>query len=269
MTFLDKLKSGAETAGHILCLGLDPVPERVAQAVGSGEVSAAEEFLESILQALLGNGLMPSALKPNLAYFEQYGPDGLALLQRLIERWSPHSLIICDAKRGDIGRSSLAYARTFFDYYKADAITVSPWMGKDSLQPFLDYGPAHGTYALLRTSNPGHQDLQAGLWEQFAGDFAQWGDAYLGAVVGATSVEDLRRALQLLGRRPLLIPGVGTQGGSAEEVMTVLGEAGEPWLHRVNVSSGVLYAQPNRDYLEGALEATERFSEQLSLTNHS
>lgn len=263
MTFLEKLKTGAERVGNILCLGLDPVPERVARAVGSPELGAAEDFLESILSALQDAGLLPSALKPNLAYFEQYGPEGLGLLTRLIERWSEHCLIICDAKRGDIGRSSLAYARTFFEYYKADALTVSPWMGKDSLEPFLDYGPQHGTYALLRTSNPGHGDIQAAVWERLAVDFKDWGGPHLGAVVGATSVADLGRALELLGSRPLLIPGVGTQGGSAKDVLACLRAAGDPWMHRVNVSSGILYAEPNGDYLSGAVRATEKFASQL------
>ncbi len=254
MSFLDRLETGARNSGNLLCLGLDPVPERI----GSTEVGAAEEFLQGLLEALQAQGLLPSTLKPNLAYFEQYGPPGLVLLDSLIERWSPHCLIICDAKRGDIGRSSQAYARTFFETYRADAITASPWMGRDSLAPFLEYGPDKGTYALLRTSNPGHSDLQAGLWEDLARQLSDWGGPHLGAVVGATSIADLRRALELVGVRPLLIPGVGTQGGSASEVMACLREQPRPGIHRVNVSSGILYA-------EDRLSACERFAGELGL----
>lgn len=254
MTFLEKLEAGARAGGNLLCLGLDPVPERI----GSPEVGAAEEFLQGLLEALQGEGLLPSTLKPNLAYFEQYGPSGLVLLQKLIEAWSPHCLIICDAKRGDIGRSSQAYARTFFETYKADAITASPWMGCDSLEPFLEYGPERGTYALLRTSNPGHSDLQAGLWESLASQLSEWGGDHLGAVVGATSIDDLTRALELVGVRPLLIPGVGTQGGSASEVMACLRDQPRPGIHRVNVSSGILYA-------DDAVRACEQFARDLSL----
>jgi orotidine-5'-phosphate decarboxylase len=265
MTFVERLQQGACQSGHILCLGLDPVPERVALAMGSDDVKAAEEYLENILAALQQNGLLPSTLKPNLAYFEQYGPPGLAMFERLLGRWSKECLIIADAKRGDIGRSSLAYARTFFEYYKVDAITASPWMGKDSLEPFLQYGPDRGTYALVRTSNPGHQDLQANLWEKLAGQLGSWGDQSLGAVVGATSISDLERALELMGPRPLLIPGVGTQGGSAADVMACLKAAGQLSLHRVNVSSGILYAQAGPGYVDGAVRATEGFARSLGL----
>lgn len=265
LSFIDRLKATANARGHILCLGLDPVPERVAQAVGSEDVKAAEEFLENILAGLSQAALLPSTLKPNLAYFEQYGPPGLAMFERVVGRWGQECLIIADAKRGDIGRSSTAYARTFFDYYKVDAITASPWMGQDSLQPFLDCGPKHGTYALVRTSNPGHKDLQSGLWETLATQLRSWGGQHLGAVVGATSISDLARALELMGPRPLLIPGVGTQGGSAQEVMTCLKTAGDAEIHRVNVSSGILYAEPGPNYVEGAVRATEKFALSLKL----
>lgn len=265
MTFVERLTASARACGNLLCLGLDPVPERVERAIGSAELGAVEEFLETILGGLAERGLLPGTLKPNLAYFEQYGPRGMELFQRLLERWSERCMIICDAKRGDIGRSSDAYARAFFDYYRADALTVSPWMGRDSLEPFLRYGPERGVYALLRTSNPGHSDLQAPVWEKLAGLLHDWAGDHLGAVVGATSTADLARALELLGPRPLLIPGVGTQGGSATEVLACLGQYGDPALHRVNVSSGILYAEEGPGYLAAALAATEKFSRQLAL----
>jgi len=264
LTYPERLQQSAKQSGNILCLGLDPVPERVAKAMGADDVKAAEEFLERILQALQEDGTLAGTLKPNLAYFEQYGPPGLAMLERLMERWSSKCLIICDAKRGDIGRSSLAYARTFFDYYKADAITASPWMGRDSLEPFLQYGPKQGTYVLLRTSNPGHSDLQASLWQTLAEQLHEWGDSSLGAVVGATSIADLARALELIGPRPLLIPGVGAQGGSGREVLACLKASGDPTLHRVNVSSGILYAEANSEFVDGARRAAESFVSQLS-----
>ncbi len=221
MSYLEKL---ART-DTLLCLGLDPVPEKVGPD--------PEGFLNQLLEKLEATGRWPGALKPNLAYFEQYGSKGLQMLERLLERWASKSLVILDAKRGDIGPSSKAYARALFDTWGADAVTVSPWMGWDSLEPFLDYCPKKGVYVLLRTSNPGAKDLQDHVWERLAQQMAEHKRPGMGAVVGATRPEDLQTALQL--EIPLLIPGVGTQGGDIPQNLASV--------HRVNVSSGILYAQ--------------------------
>ena len=192
-----------------------------------------EGFLNRILEGIEATGRWPGALKPNLAYFEQYGSRGLQMLERLLERWGPRSLVILDAKRGDIGPSSQAYARAVFDTWGADAVTVSPWMGWDSLEPFLEYCPQKGVYVLLRTSNPGAADLQDHVWPRLAQQMADRPRSGMGAVVGATRPEDLQTALGL--NIPLLIPGVGTQGGGIPPNLAPM--------HRVNVSSGILYAK--------------------------
>lgn len=248
----ERLDALARARGTLLCIGLDPDPARIE---GTG-VKAAESFLNGLLDKLDKAGARPAAFKPNLAYFEQYGSAGLALLERLLDRLRDE-IVILDGKRGDIGRSSAAYARALFETWQADAATVSPWMGQDSVEPFLAHCPDRGVYLLLRTSNPGHEDIQRTVWENLAGKIKQWARPGTGAVVGATNPEHLARAVRLLKELPLLIPGVGAQGGTAAEVMRALGEASNAWLHRVNVSSAILYAPD-------PVEAARRFAEQLT-----
>lgn len=269
--YLDRLRAAAEASGTLLCLGLDPVPERIARVDPGAPAEAAGRFLEGILAALEEAGVFPAALKPNLACFEQYGRPGLALLERLLSRWRERVPVILDAKRGDIGRSSAAYARACFDIWGADAVTLSPWMGRDSLEPFLERCPERGAYLLLLTSNPGSEDLQrlpAGdgrpLWrhlaERLAGD---WHRPGVGAVVGATHPGELAEVAALREDLPLLVPGVGAQGGCAGEVAAALGAAP---LHRVNVSSAVLYAfEAGGDYRQAAVAAARRFAGELAL----
>lgn len=244
MTFLERLRS----APSLLCLGLDPDPRRLGN-------QNPREFLTELLERLEAENALPPTLKPNIAYFEQYGSRGIVWLEELLERWRSKALIILDAKRGDIGPSSQAYARAVFDVWKADAVTVSPWMGHDSLKPFLERCPEKGVYVLLRTSNPGAADLQLAqdTWKRLADLLTgPWYTEGIGAVMGATGPAELR---EFAGRGlPLLIPGVGTQGGSASEVMEALGAAAP--LCRVNVSSGILYASD-------PLEASRGFAREL------
>ncbi len=245
MSYLERLRS----ADNLLCLGLDPDPKRIGN-------KTPLEFLDGVLEELEAGGALPSTLKPNIAYFEQYGSQGIKMLEDLLDRWRSKALIILDAKRGDIGPSSEAYARAVFDVWQADAVTVAPWMGLDSVSPFLERCPEKGVYVLLRTSNPGAQDLQleGGAWRKLAELITgRWYREGIGAVMGATGPQQLREFAR--NKLPLLIPGVGTQGGSAAEVMEALG--GNAPLCRVNVSSAILYAP------EGPLEATKRYAASL------
>ncbi|MBI3929449.1 MAG: orotidine-5'-phosphate decarboxylase [Armatimonadetes bacterium] len=261
---LERLREG----GSPLCLGLDPDPRRISRVVPGDPVQAASTFLRGVLEALAEDGLLPSTLKPNLAYFEQYGIRGLKLLEELLEDWGSRSFVILDAKRGDIGRSSQAYAQALFGAWAADAVTVSPWMGLDSLEPFLNWCPERAVYVLVRTSNPGGADLQdlkvegRPLWRLLADRLrSDWHREGVGAVVGATRPEELLEMVR--GRAiPLLIPGVGSQGGEADRVREALLESAEPKLHRVNVSSGILYAfeqMPGEGFARAAVEAARAF----------
>ncbi|HXE73538.1 MAG TPA: orotidine-5'-phosphate decarboxylase [Candidatus Nitrosotenuis sp.] len=273
--YLEKLEASARAVGHLLCLGLDPDPHRIEALLGRGGTAGAEQFLNELLETLEAGGAFPAALKPNLAYFEQYGSAGLALLERLLGRWRGRCPLILDGKRGDIGPSSLAYARALFEVWGADAVTVSPWMGRDSLEPFLERCGPRGVYVLVRTSNPGWADLQGlpcgqePVWQVLARRLRQERRPGLGAVVGATGPEDLARASRLLEDMPLLVPGVGRQGGRGDQVLAALGAPLAR--HRVNVSSAILYAGEGRsvDWRQAALEAARRFARELALAGDS
>ena len=263
MNFHDRLRDSARSAGHILCLGIDPDLERLSMSY-----SQFYTYVNQLLEVV-----QPAAIKPNAAYFEVLGSTGWLWLEQLVRRWRGKCPIILDVKRGDIGPSSRAYARSAFERLGVDAVTVNPWMGRDSLAPFADYAPQRGFYALVRTSNPGHADLQKQeingqeLWRKLLLDLPDW-FAGAGAVVGATGLSDLRWTCQHLAQdMPLLIPGVGTQGGAADQVISELRQT-EIELHRVNVSSKILYAQedyPDLTPLEAAVKAFELYAEQLKL----
>jgi orotidine-5'-phosphate decarboxylase len=251
--YLELLRRRSQEVGHILCLGIDPDLSRLKLSLAEWE-----DYVNDLLERLPA-----AAIKPNGAYFEALGSAGWAWLERLMQRWRGQVPMILDVKRGDIGPSSAAYARSAFEVLGADAVTVNPWMGKDSVQPFARYGPERGHYILVRTSNPGHADLQPSHWRDllqtpyFAG---------AGAVVGATDIEDLRWcARHAPADCPLLIPGVGSQGGEAAKVLAALVR---PEIHRVNVSSKILYAYedyPGLPPLEAAVAAFEGYAAALRI----
>ncbi len=263
MNFHDRLRDSARRAGHILCLGIDPDLERLKLSLDQ-----FSELVDDLLKAV-----QPAAIKPNAAYFEALGSPGWIWLERLVQRWRGSCPIILDVKRGDIGPSSRAYARSAFEHLQVDAVTVNPWMGRDSLAPFADYAPQHGFYTLVRTSNPGHADLQKlsvegqELWRKLLQDLPSW-FAGAGAVVGATSLSDLTWTCQNLApNMPLLIPGVGSQGGEADQVLAQL-RSTEVELNRVNVSSKIMFAvedYPQLSPLEAATKAFEMYAQQLAL----
>ena len=262
MNYHDRLRHSARQAGHLLCLGIDPDLDRLPLTLAGWE-----EYVNQLLESV-----KPAAIKPNAAYFEVFGCEGWAWLERLCGRWRGKLPIILDVKRGDIGPSSKAYAKSAFERLEVDALTVNPWMGKDSLQPFADYAPQHGFYALVRTSNPGHADLQKSLvdgqelWQKLLRELPQWFPG-AGMVVGATGPADLAFTCENLApNSPLRIRGVGSQGGQASQVLAELRKT-EIELHRVNVSSKVLYAQedyPELSPLEAARRAFADYAHQLA-----
>ena len=260
MNFTTKLKKIAEQNNSIVCLGMDPVLEKIPVKEQSPS-KKIYEFYSNIIDATQGQ---IGAVKPNYAFFAQYGFPGLRALKKIISYSKNKKIpVILDAKRGDIGKSSAAYAKEIFEFFKADAVTISPFMGRDSVEPFIEYcKKGKGVYILTRTSNPGAADLQD--FRKTAEKVKEWYTDGVGAVVGATNVAELSEIEGIFGGKvPMLIPGVGAQGGSAKEVAAALGNLK---IHRINSSSGINYAYEKTgtdDYAKAAAEAVKKLNEEV------
>ena len=223
-----------------LCVGLDPDPDRIPACFGSG-VEAMEAFCISVIEC---THHVAVAFKPNLAFFEPYGSDGFLALQRIVDAVPGECLVIADAKRGDIGNTSKKYATAIFDTLGADAVTVAPYMGEDSVRPFTDRED-RWTILLALTSNPGAEDFEfhgsPPLFEKVLEKSSNWGTPdNLMFVVGATRPEVLTRVRQLVPDSFLLVPGVGAQGGTLKDVASA-GLNSQCGLI-VNSSRSILYA---------------------------
>lgn len=239
---LERLRKLAEENKTILCFGIDPLLEKI-KAEGPIKETICSYYVE-LTDALLAEHAI-SAIKPNYAYFAQHGFDGLSALEDIIHRYKNKTFIILDGKRGDIGKSSTAYAREVYDFWGADAVTLSPYMGSDSIKPFLREGRL--AYVLCRTTNEGAKDFQElrigkrFLYEHVAEKAVEWG---CGLVVGATS-DSIKRIVKMTKNEvPFLIPGIGAQGGDLDMVMGAI--KNNPYIHRVNVSSSLAYAYEKR-----------------------
>ncbi len=276
-SFTQLLRGKTAESKSIVCLGMDPVLERIPIKEQSPEKRIVK-FYEDIVAASVSSGAKPAAAKPNYAYFAQYGFPGLRALKKTIGICKRAGIItILDAKRGDIGKSSEAYAKEAFDFWKADAVTISPYMGKDSIEPFLAYsGKGKGVYMLVRTSNPGavdFQELESGgrkLYMAAATKIVDWHVDGLGAVVGATSIVELNVIASFFNASgkpiPMLIPGVGSQGGSASEVARALKNRETMAIHRINSSSGINYAYEKsgtEDYAGAAVKAMKELNSEI------
>jgi uridine monophosphate synthetase len=221
-TFFEKLNQRARAIDSLLCVGLDPHPEELPEQTAE----AAEAFCIRLINATQEYAL---AFKPNAAFFEVLGPEGWAALHRVIQAVPEGIPVILDAKRGDISSTAQAYARSAFEVLGADAITLNPYMGYDSLSPFLA-DPEKGIFLLCKTSNPGSVDLQdlplggyyrlMTVYEKVAGLAQEWGtNCCLGLVVGATFPEALQRVRQFAPDQWILAPGLGAQGADLKEAM--------------------------------------------------
>jgi len=254
MNFLDMLRDAERQNGSILCVGLDPEPGKFPAAL-RGDASKIFDFCAAIVDATAD---LVSAFKPQIAYFAAHrAEDQLERLMAHMRRAAPAVPIILDAKRGDIGSTAEQYAKEAFERYGADAVTLSPFMGFDSIAPYLKYH-GKGAFLLCRTSNPGGDDFQnqrlasvAGqplLYEHIA-QLAQgpWNlNGQLGLVVGATYPAEIERVRTLAPTLPLLIPGVGAQGGDALATVRAGWRFDGPII--VNSSRAILYASSGADF---------------------
>ena len=235
----------------LLCVGLDPDPSKLP-------VRDVFEFNRAIIDATAD---LVCCYKPNLAFYEALGIRGLQALKKTLAHIPKNIPVIGDAKRGDIGNTATAYAKALFGYYKFDAVTVNPYMGYDSVKPFLDYRDK-GIFVLCRTSNSSASDFQD-LVDNFgmkfyqtvalrAGDWNKGGN--VGLVVGATFPEELREIRKLCPDMPLLIPGVGAQGGDLELSVRYGVDANKEKAVIV-AARQVIYASKGPDYAQAARKA--------------
>lgn len=243
MDFQTQLKQTAEKNNSWLCVGLDIDSSKVPGA-GDGSLPVLEKFLRRVIDS---TAPYVCAYKPNAAFFEVLGLPGMKLLEKTI-KWIPKDIpVILDVKRGDIGNTARMYARACFDYLGADAVTLSPYMGQDSVQPFLDYKDKH-SFILVLTSNAGSRDLQmkklsnGPLFMETARKVHAWnrgGNA--GAVIGATKPAQMKQLRTVLRKEIFLIPGIGTQGGDLEKSVKYAFLSGGCGIF--NASRAVLYAK--------------------------
>ncbi|MDR0515917.1 MAG: orotidine-5'-phosphate decarboxylase [Fibromonadaceae bacterium] len=272
MPFTALLESRIKACKNPICFGLDPVLALIPAEASTPE-DKIRKFYFDILEEFLKRNSMPAVAKPNSAYYECVSVGAMQVLAEIIAAYRKEGmLVILDAKRGDIGKSSEAYSKAAFDVYGANAITVSPWMGSDSVKPFLR--EENGVYILLKTSNPGASDFQD--YKAVAKKIIEWDNGGVGAVVGATNAHELAEIANFISSQkkeiPFLIPGVsipgvpGGQGGDAKEVMNALYEGGfKKSIHILNSSSGLSYAwqvsgKPS-DYASVCADALERLVE--------
>lgn len=258
MRFLEQLQTAQLQNQSMLCVGLDPEPSRFPGAY-KGNANKIYDFCAAIVDATADAVI---SFKPQIAYFAAHRAEGQ--LERLMEhmrRAAPNVPIILDAKRGDIGSTAEQYAIEAFERYGADAVTLSPFMGFDSVQPYLKYHDK-GAFLLCRTSNKGGDDLQNQRFASIEGQpllyehvakLAQgpWNlNGQLGLVVGATYPNEIERVRSIAPTLPLLIPGVGAQGGDAIATVRAGWRADAPII--VNSSRAILYASSGDDFAQAA-----------------
>ena len=280
MTFLEHLQGAERQNGSLLCVGLDPEPSKFPASI-KGDASKIYDFCAQIVDATADLAI---SFKPQIAYFAAHrAEEQLEKLMAHMRRNAPHVPVILDAKRGDIGATAEQYAIEAFERYGADAVTLSPFMGFDSVQPYLKHH-GKGAFLLCRTSNPGGDDLQSQrlasvdgqplLYEHIA-KLAQgpWNvNGQLGLVVGATYPAEIERVRGLAPTLPLLIPGVGAQGGDA--VATI--KAGYRQLNGattgaviVSSSRAILYASSGDDFVKAARNEAMRTRDVLTTAAQS
>ncbi|TET51204.1 MAG: orotidine-5'-phosphate decarboxylase [Dehalococcoidia bacterium] len=259
MRFTDKLLNISRKNNTLLCIGLDPDPELMPGV-------DVLEFNKAIIEATSD---LVCAYKPNLAFYEALGSEGLAILEKTV-RYVPGDIpVIADAKRGDIGNTARAYARALFSIFGFDAATVNPYLGFDSIEPFIN-NQDKGVFILCRTSNPGATDFQnlctngVPLYEVVAQKAREW-NIYgnIGLVVGATYPEELKRVRSICPEMPLLIPGIGAQGGDLAAAVRYGADAGGQKAI-ISVSRQILYASQDKDFARAARNTAREIRTQIN-----
>jgi orotidine-5'-phosphate decarboxylase len=258
VTFVEKLRASVAVRSSLLCIGLDPELARLPDHLPR----TADGVVRFNCEIIAATSDLVSAYKPNLAFYEALGPDGLGALTTTIRTIPTDIVVIGDAKRGDVGNTARAYASALFDWYGFDAVTVSPYLGGDAIEPFVSY-PDRGVFVICRTSNPGAGEIQSlnvahdgvvrPLYEVVALRARIWNTrGNIGLVVGATAPSELARIRELAPDLPILVPAIGAQGGDLAAAARAHREAA-PVV--ISASRSILYASSGPDFASAARRA--------------
>lgn len=265
MTAWDKLQNKFQTGLHI-CVGLDSDIKRLPEHLRNFD-DPVLEFNKQIIEATKNKA---AAYKLNLAFYEKDGIAGQKRLEQTLEFIPDDILTIGDAKRGDIGNTSKMYAKAIFDYLNFDASTLHPYMGFDSVQPFLEYNNKLN-FILVLTSNPSNKDFEKlettngkFLYQEVLLKVTEWNNnKNCGIVFGATNPNELKENLNLFGTLPVLLPGVGSQGGSLEEVVSIFESSGNS-NYLVNISRGLIYCDDSEKFAEKTEAKLDYYNSQVN-----
>ncbi|MFH1052114.1 MAG: orotidine-5'-phosphate decarboxylase [bacterium] len=257
MTALEKINNIQKQNNSLLCVGLDSDLSKIPEHLGN-DVDALLEFNKAIIDSTKD---LVCAYKINYAFYEQYGVEGFKVLKETFDYIPKDIFTIADAKRGDIGNTSSAYAKSVFEYFKADSITVNPYMGKDSVAPFLEFKDKM-VFLLAITSNSGSNDFQRivsngkSLYQSVIETSMNWsGKEQLGYVIGATHPQELKDIRKIIPEHCLLIPGIGSQGGSIGDAISA--NSGGPAI--INVSRDIIYASKDTNFADAVRKKTEYY----------
>ena len=273
MNFISQLQTAWQDNNSLLCVGLDPTPEKLPLHLRERRID--EAFTEFCIAIIDATAAYACAFKPQIAYFAAHRAE--AALETIIQysrTHYPHIPVILDAKRGDIGSTAEQYAIEAFERYRADAVTVNPYMGFDSVQPYLAY-PDKGVIILCRTSNAGGSDLQflqvgnTPLYQVVAHKVAhEWNTSgQCALVVGATFPNEIKEVRDIVGDMPLLIPGIGAQGGDLAATM----QAGQTSMGTgvmINSSRAIIYASTGEDFAQVAAQVARETQQAINALRH-
>ncbi|MBK7258929.1 MAG: orotidine-5'-phosphate decarboxylase [Ignavibacteriae bacterium] len=265
MNFTDRLRLSQENHNSLVCVGLDPDPLKLPRHL-QGKDEGMLRFSHGIIEATKE---VACAYKLNLAFFEAMGDSGPQMLRKTLALIPKDTITIADGKRGDIGNSSAMYARSIMTDLCFDSATVHPYMGFDSVEPFAK-DPSRGVFVLALTSNPGAKDLQylkiAGtpLYEHVVRKVKKWNTAgNFGLVVGATRPAQLKQIRALAPKMPLLIPGIGAQGGDVRKAVQYGCDATGA-LALLNASRSILFASAGEDFADAARTAAHALRDEIN-----
>lgn len=265
-SYYNRLETACQSKQSHLCIGLDfDLDKMINKSVK--DLSSLEGFIKDVIDCTHDICVV---YKPNFAFYEKYGPAGMRLLENIVSHIDKRSLVIADAKRGDIGNTSASYAQSIFGYYDFDAITIAPYMGSDSIKPFIS-NPEKGVYLLCLTSNPSAVDFQYKLSDDsyLYEDVAKLALSLnshqnLGLVVGATKQGQMRKIREIAPSITWLVPGIGAQGGNLKESVNISNSGSGSGI--INVSRSVIYAknQTLDDIRSAAIDYNNNINKYLS-----